>query len=82
MRLWVPRVPLKRLRVSLERTLCAHKVRTWLPDRSLMSQIVLGANLANLGPHPLGPTLWNSGVQYAAKHMRISCWDPFGIVSD
>jgi len=39
-------------------------------------QIVLGANLANLGPHPFGRTLWKRGVQYATKHMRISCWGP------
>jgi len=44
-------------------------------------QIVLGANLANLGPYPFGRTLWKRGVQYAKKHMRISCrgpvWDRF-----
>jgi len=31
-------------------------------------QIVLGANLANLGPYPFGRTLWKRGVQYATKH--------------
>jgi len=39
-------------------------------------QIVLGANLANLGPYPFGRTLWKRGVQHATKHMRISCWGP------
>jgi len=39
-------------------------------------QVVLGANLANLGPYPFGRTLWKRGVQYATKHMRISCWGP------
>jgi len=45
-------------------------------------QIVLGIKIANLRPYPFGRTLWKTGVQYARKHMRISCWDPFGIVSD
>jgi len=51
----------------------AHMARGQVSDQC---QIVLGANLANLGPYPFGRTLWKRGVQYATKHMRISCWGP------
>jgi len=39
-------------------------------------QIVLVANIANLGPYPFGRTLWKRGVQYATKDMRKSRWGP------
>ena len=72
--LWVP---LKCLRVPLECILCARQGAHMDPGQvSDQCQIVLGANLANLGPYPFGRTLWKRGVQYATKHMRISCWGP------
>jgi len=68
--LWVP---LKCLRVPLECILCARQGAHMAPGQvSDQCQIVLGANLANLGPYPIGRTLWKSGVQYATKHMRLS----------
>jgi len=63
--------------VPLECILCARQGAHMAPGQvSDQCQIVLGANLANLGPYPFGQTLWKRGVQYATKHMRISCWGP------
>ena len=70
-------MPLKCLRVPLECILCARQGAHMAPGQvSDQCQILLGANLANLGPYLFGRTLWKRGVQYATKHMRISCWGP------
>jgi len=45
-------------------------------------EIVLRANLANLGPYPFGRTLWKEGSSTGQDTCEYRAGDPFGIVSN